>query len=72
MFGDTSRPASPAAPAPPAKDSAVTRERLIPISAAARRWIATASKDFPATVRSKNSHTPANVASVTPMMKKLW
>ncbi len=72
MLGETSSPASPAAPAPPANDSAVTRDRLMPISAAARRCRATASKLLPAVVRSKNSQTAMNTATVTPMMKKLW
>ena len=72
MFGETSRPASPATPAPPANDSAVTRDRLMPISAAARRLSATASKLLPQSVFSKNSQAPANTASVTAMMKKLW
>ena len=71
MFGETSNPPSPATAAPAANDSAVTRDRLIPISAAALRCSATASKLLPATVRSKKSHAPTKTITVTPMMKKL-
>jgi len=69
ILGDTSSPASPATALPPANESAVTRDRLMPISAAARRSIATASKHLPQMVRSKKSHAEANAASVTAMMK---
>ncbi|MNG09440.1 hypothetical protein D3C84_928590 [compost metagenome] len=42
------------------------------MSAAARRSIATASKDLPVSVRSKKYHTPTKTSPVAAMMKKLW
>ena len=50
----------------------MTRDRLMPISAAARRFSATASKLLPQSVFSKNSQAPTNTSAVTAMMKKLW
>ena len=55
--------------APPANAQAVTRPRLMPMSAAARRLSATASNARPHTVRSKNSQTAINSAKVAAMIR---